>query len=439
MDYGAWVGIWSFIGMFVFLMLGVPIFICLLAAAFVGSLLIGGLTYTLQQFASAPYHITASYLFAVVPLFMLMSTLAVNCGIAQNAYDTARKWLGGFRGGLLMVTVGAAGIFGAACGSSIATSAVFAKLALPELKKYKYDRSLSMGCIAAGGTLDALIPPNVGTVIVCILVNASIGKALVGGVIPGIIFALFLITTIQVIGFFKPTAVPRLDIKVSWGERFSSLALITPVLFIVLLIIGGMYLGVFPPTVGGAIGSVGVLIIAVFRRVGIKAIGSGFYEAVLLNAQLFPIIISGFLFARFIAVCGLPRILLQVVIAAHLPPLIVMLLVIIFYLFIGCVLEFMSMAVITLPLVYPLLLGVGFDPIATIIIIVFLSEVALLTPPIGMSAFAVAGIAGVSPEVVFRGILPYFIVCMVLLALMVFVPEIVTWLPNLFYGRLAGG
>jgi tripartite ATP-independent transporter DctM subunit len=438
MEYSAWIGLWTFIGMFVFLMLGVPIFICLFAAAFVGSLLIGGPIYTLHQFASGPYHITSSYTFAVVPLFVLMSTLAVNCGIAQNAYDAARKWLGGFRGGLLMVTVGAAGIFGAACGSSIATSAVFAKMALPELKKYKYDRSLSMGCIAAGGTLDALVPPNVGTVIVCILVEASIGKALVGGVIPGIIYALFLIMTIQVIGYFRPTAVPKLDIAIPWKEKFSSLALILPVLFIVLLIIGGMYLGVFPPTVAGAIGSVGVLIIAFIRRVGIKAIGDAFYEAILLNAQLFPLIISGFLFARFMAISGLPKMLLQVVIDAHLPPLMVMLSVIIFYLFIGCVLEFMSMAVVTLPIVYPLLLGVGFDPIASVIIIVFLSEVALLTPPIGMSAFMVAGVAGVSPEVVFRGILPYFIVCLVLLWLMVFFPQIVTWLPNLFYGRLAG-
>jgi len=228
---------------------------------------------------------------------------------------------------------------------------------------------------------------------------------------------------------------PRIDMRMSWKERFSSLLLIVPVLFIVLLIIGGMYFGVFPPTVGGAIGSVGVLLIAVFRRVGIKAIGDAFYEAVLLNAQLFPLIISGFLFARFMAVSGLPKMLLQLVIDAHLPPLTVMLIIIIFYLFIGCVLEFMSMAVITLPIVYPLLLGVGFDPIATIIIIVFLSEVALLTPPIGMSAFVVAGVAGVSPEVVFRGITPFFIVCLVMLSLMVFFPEIVTWLPNLFYGR----
>jgi C4-dicarboxylate transporter DctM subunit len=437
MDYGAWVGLLTFIGMFVFLMLGIPIFICLFAAAFVGSWLIGGPIYTLQQFASAPYYISSSYTFAVVPLFLLMSVLAANCGIAQSAYDAARKWLGGLRGGLLMVTVGAAGVFGAACGSSIATSAVFAKMALPELKKYKYDRSVSMGCIAAGGSLDALIPPNVGTIIVCILVDASIGKALVAGVMPGIIYALLLIITIQLIGIFKPAAMPKIPVTVSWKERFSSLTLVLPVVFIVLLIIGGMYLGVFPPTVGGAMGSVGVLLIAAFRRTGIKVIAHSFYEAVLLNTQLFPLIISGFLFARFMALSGLPKALLQLIIDAHFPPLSVMLVVILFYLFIGCVLEFMSMAVITLPIVYPLLLGIGFDPIATIIILVFLSEIALLTPPIGMSSFIVASVAGVSPEVVFRGVLPFFFTGLVLLWLLVFFPEIATWLPNLFYGRVS--
>lgn len=437
MDYGAWIGLLTFVGMFLFLMLGIPIFICLFAAAFVGSWLIGGLTYTLQQFASAPYHVTSTYTFAVVPLFILMSVLAANCGIAQSAYEAARKWLGRLRGGLLIVTVGAAGIFGAACGSSIATSAVFAKMALPELKKYNYDRSISMGCITAGGSLDALIPPNVGTIIVCILVDASIGKALVAGIIPGIIYAFLLVMTIQLIGIIRPAAIPKIDISVSWRERFSSLALILPIIFIVLLIIGGMYLGVFPPTVGGAMGSVGVLLIAVIRRTGIKAIGHSFYEAVLLNTQLFPLIISGFLFARFMALSGLPKSLLQLIIDAHFPPLLVMLIVIIFYLFIGCVLEFMSMAVITLPVVYPLLTGIGFDPIATIIILVFLSEIALLTPPIGMSAFIVAGVAGVSPEVVFRGILPFFFTGLVLLCILVFFPETATWLPNIFYGRFA--
>lgn len=433
MDPGAWIGLWTFIGMFVFLMLGVPIFICLLAAAFVGSWLIGGPHYTLQQFASAPYYITSTYSFAVVPLFILMSVLAANCGIAQSAFDSASKWLGGLRGGLLMATIGAAAVFAASCGASIASAAVFSKTALPELKKYRYDRSVSMGCIAVAGSLASLIPPSVGIIIICILLDASIGRALVAGIVPGICLAIILMMTILIIGAVKPLAMPEIDIQVSWKERFSSLVLIGPVLFIVLIVIGGMYLGLFPPTVGGAIGSVGVLIVAALRRTGMKKILGSFFETVLINAQLFPLIIGGFLFARFVALSGLPEALLQLIADANFPPLALMLVVVIFYLFIGCVLEFLSMAIVTLPIVYPLLTGVGFNPIATIIILVLLSEVALITPPIGLSAFLIAGVAGVSPVVVFRGVLPFFAASMVLLWLIVFFPWIATWLPNLFY------
>lgn len=434
MDYGAWVGLWTFIGMFMFLLLGVPIFICLLTAAFVGSWLIGGPVYTMQQFASAPYYITSTYTFAVVPLFILMSVLAANCGLAQSAYDSATKWMGRLRGGLLMATVGSAAIFGASCGASIASAAVFSKTALPELDKYKYNKSVSMGCIAVAGNLASLIPPSVGIIIICILVDASIGRALVAGVVPGILLALLLMTTIMIIGAFKPQAVPKIDIQVSWKERFASLSLIAPVIFIVVLVIGGMYAGVFPPTVGGAIGSAGVLVVAFIRRVKMKVIADSFLETVLINAQLFPLIIAGFLFSRFIALSGLADNLLNLITNADLPPVVLMLFVIIFYLFIGCVLEFMSMAIITLPIVYPLLTGVGFDPTATIIILVLLSEIALITPPIGLSAFLIAGVAKVSPEVVFKGVLPFFLTSQVLLWLLVFFPAIATWLPNLFYG-----
>jgi len=434
MDYGAWVGLFTFIGMFVFLLLGVPIFICLLAASFVGSWLIAGATYTLHQFASAPYHITSTYTFAVVPLFILMSVLAADCGIARNAYDAATKWLGRLRGGLLMATVGSAAIFGAACGASIASAAVFSKTALPELDKCKYDKSLSTGCIAVAGNLASLIPPSVGIIIICLLVDASIGRALVAGVIPGITLTILLMLMIQALGFFKPSAMPKQETGFTWKQRFASLWQITPVIFIVLLVIGGMYLGWFAPTVGGAIGSVGVLIVAALKRVKFKVVAHGFYETVLINAQLFPLIIAGFLFSRFIALSGLSDSLLGLITKANFHPMALMLVIIIFYLFIGCVLEFMSMAIITLPIVYPLLTGVGFDPTATIIILVLLSEIALITPPIGLSAFLIAGVAKVPPELVFRGVLPFFATSVVLLWLLVIFPGIATWLPNLFYG-----
>jgi tripartite ATP-independent transporter DctM subunit len=365
-----------------------------------------------------------------------MSVLAANCGLAQSAYDSATKWMGRLRGGLLMATVGSAAVFGASCGASIASAAVFSKTALPELDKYRYNKSVSMGCIAVAGNLASLIPPSVGIIIICILVDASIGRALVAGVVPGILLALLLMTTILIIGFIKPEAVPKIDIRVSWKERFASLSLIAPVIFIVVLVIGGMYAGVFFPTVGGAIGSFGVLLVAFIRRVKMKVISDSFIETVLINAQLFPLIIAGFMFSRFIALSGLADNLLHLITEADLPPVALMLFVIIFYLFIGCVLEFMSMAIITLPIVYPLLTGVGFDPTATIIILVLLSEIALITPPIGLSAFLIAGVAEVSPEVVFKGVLPFFFTSLVLLWLLVFFPSIATWLPNLFYGTV---
>lgn len=433
MDYGAWIGLLTFLAMFVLLMFGVPIFICLFAGAFVGSWLIGGPIYTLQQFASAPYHITSSYTFAVVPLFILMSVLAARCGIARSAYNAAHKWLGQLNGGLLMVTIGSAAIFGASCGSSIASAAVFSKTALPELEHHNYNKTLSMGCIAVSGSMASLLPPSVGIIIICILVDGSIGRALVAGIVPGILLALLLMATIQIIGFIRPETMPRLKLQVSWKERFSSLALIGPVLIILLMIIGGMYFGVFAPTVGGAVGSVGVIIVALIRKTSLRTIASSFFETVLLNAQLFPLIISGFLFSRFISLSGLPSTLLQIIIDANLHPMVLMLIIVVFYLIIGCILEFMSMAVITLPIVYPLLTGVGFDPIATIIILVLLSEIALITPPIGMSAFLIAGVTRVSPEVVFKGVIPFFFTAFIMLWLLVFFSEIATWLPNLFY------
>lgn len=434
MDYGAWVGLWTFVGMFALILLGVPIFISLAAAAFVGSWLIGGPNFTLQQFGSAPYYITSTFTFAVVPLFILMSVLAADCGVAEAAYVSASKWAGRVPGGLLIATVGASAVFGACCGMFLAAAAVFAKVALPELEKHHYDRSLSMGCISTSGTLSTLIPPSVPIMIFCILLDVSIGRTLVAGIIPGILLALLLALGIIVIGIFKPKAMPKSDISASWKEKFSSLTLIGPVLFLVGIVIGGMYLGVFAPTVAGAIGSAGVLLIAVVRRVKLRIIAHSFYETILINAQLFPLIIAGFLFARFVAISGLPASLMQVITEANLPPLVLMLVVVIFYLFVGCVLEFLSMAIITLPLVFPLLTGVGFDPIATIIVILILSSIATITPPIGISAFVVATVAGVPPEEVFRGIIPFFLICLLLMWLIVFIPEIATWLPNLFYG-----
>jgi tripartite ATP-independent transporter DctM subunit len=434
MDPNSWVAVWTFLGMFILLVLGMPIFICMLTGAFVGCMLIGGPVFTLQTFASAPYSVASTYTFAVVPLFILMSVLAANCGLAQAAFNAASRWIGKVRGGLLMATIGSAAIFGATCGASIAAAAVFSKIALPELIKYKYNKRASMGCISTAGSLASLIPPSVGIIIISILADTSIGRGLVAGIMPGIVLALLLIAMVAVRGIIRPQDIPRVDVTYSWKEKFSSLKMLGPVLFVVVIVIAGMFFGVFPPTVGGAIGSVGVLLVAAISRVGWKVIRESFMETVLLNSQIFPLIISGFIFSRFVSLSGLPNDLMELIAAAHMSKYLLMLMVVIFYLFIGCVLEFMSMAIITVPLIYPLLMASGFDPIATVIILVLLSEIALITPPIGMSCYIVAGIAKVSPEEVFKGILPFFAMAVLLLCLLIFFPKIATWLPNLVYG-----
>lgn len=434
MEFGSWIALLVFFGMLVLIFLGVPIFIAVAGAALVGSLIVGGATFTLQQFTSLPYATTSTFTFAVVPMFILMSVLAADCGIADAAYEAASKWFGKMRGGLLIGTVVSSAIFGAACGQFLAAAAVFAKTALPQLDKYKYNRSLSMGCIATSGTLSVLIPPSVPIIIFCILLNVSIGRALVAGIIPGIILTVMLSLTIFLIAKLRPGTMPTVDMEVSWKERFQSLRLVGPVVLIVVLIIGGMYMGVFAPTVAGAIGSAGMLFIAAFRRIKPSILANSFYETVLVNAQIFPLLISGFLFARFILLSGLSDDITQLIVQTAIHPMLLMLIVIIFYLFIGCVLEFLSIAVITLPLVFPVLEAAGFDPIATLIIIIMLSQIATITPPLGMAAFAVASIAGVRAEEIFRGIMPFLIVCLLLTLLIVFFPEIATWLPNLMYG-----
>ena len=435
MEYGAWVGLSCFLGMFVLVMLGVPIFISMLVGALAGFWLVGGTGLAFQQFSTAPYFISSSYILAVIPLFVLMGIIAGESGIADSAYKAVAKLMGGLRGGVLMATVAAGALFGACCGLGVAASAVFTKLALPELDKQNYDRPLSMGAICLSGSLSGLIPPSIGMVILAILTEQSIGRALVGLIIPGFLLALLTMIGIWVIGAFNPKKIPKSTVQISWKEKLFSLVNVWPVLFIFVVVIGGMFLGIFPPTVAGAIGSAGVLIYAGVRRVRMRTITHSFYETILVNAQLFPLVFSGFLFARFIAISGLPRDLVNLITAANLSPYVLMIIIVILYLALGCVFEFLSMAIITFPLIFPILTAAGYDPIAVLVILAFLGEIAAMTPPIGLSAFIVASIARTKPEEVFRGIIPFFFIALALLWVIVFFPQLATWLPNLFYGN----
>lgn len=433
MSYEAVIGLCGFLGMLIMIMVGIPIFTSMLVAALIGFWLIGGPTAALTQFTNGPYNIAASYSFSVLPMFLLMGVLAGESDIAEGAYSAARKWVGRLRGGLLMATIGGNAVFGACSGISVAGSVVFGKIALPELEKYGYDKRTSLGCITAAGALSSLIPPSMPILIFCILTGTSVGRALMAGIGPGILTAVLLCVSVAIFGIVSPERIPRTDIEVSWRERISTLTLLLPIAVLFLIVIGGSFAGVFPATVGGAIGSSGVLIYALARRIDRRRIARCFWESATMNAQLFPIIVAGFLFSRFISLSGLAEAFSNAITSIQMPPLGVMAIVIVFYIFCGMVMDIASILIITLPIVFPLLTGIGFSPYALVVILVFMGEIAGLTPPIGMNVFVVSSLARVDPGIVFKGVFPFLFVELAMVVILVLFPGVATFLPNLFY------
>ncbi|MDB9822328.1 TRAP transporter large permease [Deltaproteobacteria bacterium] len=434
MGYEQFVGLCVFFVMLALIVLGIPIFAAMLACSFIGFCLIDGTATALIQFTNAPYNIIADYSFAVIPLFILMGEFAGAGGIADGAYNAFTKWFTKLRGGILMATVAGNAVFGACSGVPFAGMVVFTKIAMPQIEKYGYDKSQSLACISTAGILATLIPPSVPVIIVCILINLSIGRTLVAGIIPGILCAIVLLITIWIVGLISPQKMPVIsDEKATWREKFSSLTLLWPMLGLFLLIIGGIYAGVFPPTVGGAIGAAGTLIYAIARGTDKRKIGRCFWDMVIVNAQIFVIIMAGYIFARFIALSGISDYFNKMIIAMEIPPLAVMAIVLFFYILMGCVGELMAVLIITLPIVFPLLTGLGFDPYAFAIILIFMQGIGGITPPIGMNVFIVASLARVDAMDVFRGIIPYFLAQLALVWIIILFPEIVTWLPNIFF------
>jgi len=429
----AMIAIYCFIGMLALMAIGVPIYLSMLIPSIIGLWIIGGESFTMITSTNASYNITASYAFAVVPMFLLMGILAGESGMAEGAYTAMRNWVSKIRGGLLMATIVANAIFGAVSGVTLASNAVFTKIALPELDKNGYDRKLSMGCLASASVVSVLIPPSIPIVIFAILTDISVGKALLAGVIPGIITVTILCGIVWAIGIISPNKVPVPNITVSWRERVSSLKLMVPIGVIFLLIMGGMLAGVFPSTVGGAIGAFAVLIYAVARHTNWLKIRGAFKEMVLMNASIFIIIIAGFIFSRLIALSGLSDSLILWVEAQNLSPFLVVTIIILVYIALGAALEEITILILTLPVVFPLLTSLGFDPYAFCIANVLLGQTAGLSPPVGISIFVVAAAANAKASDVYMGSMPFFIVELLLIWLFMLVPQLSTWLPNMIY------
>ena len=441
----------ALIALFVFLILmflifmGAPVFVAMLVCGFGGMVWLtgGNVAMAVTTFTQTPFVDAASFNYAVIPLFMIVGTLAGVTGIAEGAFRSMRAWLGRVTGGMLFTVVGANAIFGACSGSSVAGSVVFGKMSLPELRKYKYDESYSLGCICASGALSSLIPPSMAIIMFCLLapsplkfnghnMTLSVGAALSGGIVPGILTAILLCVTVRVIGIIKPGSIPPGGgPKVPMKEKLKSLGFLVPILLLFLLIIGGTMMGWFAATVGGAIGAVAVILYAIVKRVPFKKVFECLWEAAIMEGAIFPIILAGSIFSKFISATGVATAIAKMITGMNAPAWVVFLVVIIFYIFCGCVMDMMSMIIITVPIVFPVLAGLGFNPYCIVITLCLMMEIASITPPIGMNVFTTANALRTSPAKIFKGVLPFVICELAVVFLLAFIPQIVVWLPGM--------
>ncbi len=381
------------------------------------------------------------YGLSVVPLFILMGLFVNKGGMAKELYAVSNAFLGHMRGGIAMATVAACGGFSAICGSSLATAATMSKVAMPEMRRYGYSDELSTASIAAGGTLGILIPPSVILVIYGLLTETSIGKLFMAGVLPGILGILFYLFAVRWTVWRNPESGPAGE-RAGWGERVKALGSVWAVLLLFFLVIGGLYGAfdfeplnlTFSPTEAAGMGAAGAFLIALFR--GGLTFGGIFEvlkETSFTAASLFAVLIGAQVFSNFINLAGLPEALIAMVTAYEVPPFAVILMILGIYIILGCVFESLSMLLLTVPIFFPLVTSLGYDPIWFGIVVVVVTEISLITPPVGLNVFILKGVVGdVSTATIFKGVTPFWTADIFRLALIVLVPWVVLVLPNYF-------
>jgi len=428
-------GIVIFVVMMVAIALRMPIAISLFVGGAAGFAMIAGVDPVLALLNDAPYSRVATHSLTVIPLFILMGQFASQGGISQALYRSARAWIGHYRGGIAMATIGGCAAFGAICGSSVATGATMATIALPEMRRYGYSGALSTGSLAAGGTLGILIPPSIILVIYAILTEQSLAHLFVAAIIPGGIAVIGYAMAIAAYVRFKPEAGPAGE-REGWSVRIRSLQAVWPVALIFVVVIGGIYQGVFTAEEGAAIGAAATGVLSWtaghMRMEGIKA---ALLDTARISGMIFLILIGAEFYSSFLALSQLPQSLAEWIGELGWPSLAVVLLIVVIYLVLGCVMDTLAMILVTIPVFLPVMVGLdlGMSEEATLIwfgiLILTVTEVGLITPPIGINVFVINSMAPDVPMTeTFKGIVPFFLSDMVRIALIIAVPATTTWL-----------
>lgn len=374
------------------------------------------------------------YGLSVIPLFILMGNFVTKAGLSAELYRACNAFVGHRRGGLSMSTILACGGFSAICGSSLATSATMSKVAMPPMRKYGYSDGLAAASIAAGGTLGILIPPSVILVIYGLLTESSIRELFAAGFLPGLLGISLYLLTVRWVVFRTPEQAPPGD-RSSWTERFVALKGILSTLLLFVLVMGGIYAGIFTPTEAAGIGATGAFFLALYRRkLTMSVLRSILVDTAKTSASLFAVVICALILSNFVNRAGLPGALIDLIQVGEVSPIIAMGIILLIYIILGCVFESMSMMLLTVPIFYPVVVSLGFDPIWFGIVVVVVTEISLITPPVGLNVFVLSGLVkDINTATIFKGIFPFWVADMVRLALIVLFPAIALMLPNMMY------
>ena len=420
--------------LFVFLAAGIPVSVSMGVIGIGGMLLGAGPLLTMGQLSVLPFWVVNNYGFAVLPMFVLMGVLAEASGITTQVFHAADLWLRRFRGGLYHAVIVGSAVFAAISGSTIVNAVVFTRIAFPQMIKFGYSKSLSIGAIAGAGSFAAMIPPSITMVIYAIMTDQSVGQLLIAGVIPGILTAIVYLGGVTVLVRIKPDLAPPIEAPVSWPERWRAAGQVWPILILMMLVLGGIYTGLFPPSAAGAAGAFGAFCLAIFKKRGVRGgwLTPALRDAASISCIIFVILIGGLLLSRMLVVVGVIDDMVVQITAFASTPLRFMIMASILYIVLGCFLDTTSMMIVTLPFLFPVVTALDIDPIWFGIVLVKLIEISVVTPPVGINLFAVLGAVG--KEADFRhvalGVIPFIFFDLIVLALLIVFPELATWLPK---------
>ena len=426
------IGILGCVLLFIMLASGMPVAFVMAVVGFVGFAIVVSPSAALSLVTIDLYDTFSSYSLTVIPLFVFMGQIAFHAGISRRLFNTAYHWLGPLPGGLAMATVGACTAFGAICGSGPATAATMASVALPEMKRYNYSMELGCGAVAAGGSLGMLIPPSVVFIVYAIMTEQSVGKLFIAGIVPGLLIATLFCLTIYLNCRLHPHLGPA-GPSLSWSKKFASLSGVAETLILFVLVMGGMFMGYFTPTEAAAIGAAGSLIIALFKKqLTWKTIRRSLQQTIRTSCMVMIIVAGAVIFGHFLAVTRIPFELASWLAGLPLPGWVIMGIIIMFYLVVGCFVDALALILLTIPIFYPVVTGLNYNPIWFGVIIVVVTQMGVISPPVGICVYVVNGIARDVPlQTIFKGALPFLAALILAAIILVAFPQLSLFLPSL--------